>query len=211
MKGILLILCLALSPLSIKSQGLFIKSGSKHLYQGIANPLRFTSDSLSYDYLAFTSTNGDKDFYSTGIVVYPTEIGLWKMYIYQVNSVDSILKDSLVLEVKKIPDPIPSIYMRREGTFSKNAIAAANMESSIHSSEILACGLRFPILSYHIVAFRNQEILWEVTNEGARITDSNQELILTLESGDLISFTNILGLNAYDEENELTPFQVEIQ
>ncbi|QNR23733.1 GldM family protein [Croceimicrobium hydrocarbonivorans] len=132
------------------------------------------------------------------------------MNIYQITA-DSILKDSLVLEVKKIPDPIPSIYKRREGAFSKNAIAAANMESSIQSSEILACGLRFPILSYHIVAFRNHEILWKVTNEGARITDSNKELILNLESGDLISFTNILGLNAYDEEYELTPFQVEIQ
>ncbi|QNR23734.1 hypothetical protein [Croceimicrobium hydrocarbonivorans] len=76
MKGILLIICLALSPLSIKSQGLFIKAGTKHLYQGIANPLIFNDDSLSYDYLAFTSTNGEIEFDSTGIVVYPAELGL---------------------------------------------------------------------------------------------------------------------------------------
>tara|TARA_B100001115_G_C15831732_1_gene415237 strand:- start:1455 stop:2090 length:636 start_codon:yes stop_codon:yes gene_type:complete len=197
--------------LSLIGQSQLITAPHDHLYQGLANPLSINKHNVAFDSLIFEVSNGLLEIDSTIMIAYPVKIGSWKMKVYQVENGDSILVDSLLTEVRKIPDPIPSIYKRRAGTFSKNAIAEANMESSIHSSEILACGVRFPILSYHIVAFRNHEILWEVTNEGARITDSNQELILTLKSGDLITFTNILGLNTYDEENELTPFQVEIQ
>ncbi|WP_421753125.1 hypothetical protein [Croceimicrobium sp.] len=211
MKVLLVQLIFISFHLSLIGQSPRITARHDYLYQGLANPLSINKHNIAFDSFIFEVDNGLLEIDSSIMTAYPVNIGPWKMKIYQIENGDSILVDSLLTEVRKIPDPIPSIYMRREGVFSKNAIAAAKMESSIHSSKILACGLRFPILTYDIVAFRNHEILWEVTNEGARITDSNKEQILTLESGDLISFTNILGLNAYDEENVLTPFQVEIQ
>lgn len=107
--------------------------------------------------------------------------------------------------------PRAQIYLRSEGSFTKEAILKAHMTALYYTEHGLSCGVRWKIHSFHFSVIRSGDTLVNGFNESGRWSAANLKKLQILESSDSLHYYQITIIDFRGRYVELKPMYIGVQ
>ncbi len=190
---------LLLSPFFVNGQISLESYHQKELFLGIRNSFKIHG-TFNTNTIKIHSSNGTIEVDSCFLRVYPEKAESLVLSFYEIQGNDSSLIFSKKYWVKKLPDPVPTIFFKTKMKLSMNALLMGRIRLDLPSPPMVCTsGLHFPVLNYKVLILRDTKFVAYCFNNGSENTKETKAVLKQAQSGDRVLFFDIEGMNALEK------------